>query len=55
MNRRHFLHTAGFVSAAVTFPDAARLLAREPATDAANWRTFEVTTRVEILKPAGVT
>src|SRR6202453_840301 len=55
MNRRHFLHTAGFVSAAVTFPHVAPLLARESATDAANWRPFEVTTRVEILKPAGVT
>jgi transglutaminase-like putative cysteine protease len=53
MNRRHFLHSAGLVSAALTFPGAARLLARESAN--ANWRTFEVTTRVEILKTAGVT
>jgi transglutaminase-like putative cysteine protease len=57
MNRRHFLQTAGVVSAGLAFPKASTLLARDSANAAAdaNWRTFEVTTRVEILKPAGVT
>jgi transglutaminase-like putative cysteine protease len=57
MNRRDFLQTAGFVSASLAFPKAATLLAHERAGAAAdaNWRTFEVTTRVEILKPSGVT
>jgi transglutaminase-like putative cysteine protease len=57
MDRRHFLHSAGLVSASLVFPKASTLLAREPATAAAdaNWRTFEVTTRVEVLKPSGVT
>ena len=57
MNRRHFLHTAGLVSAGLAFPEAATLLARDSANAAADlsWRTFEVITRVEVLKPAGVT
>jgi transglutaminase-like putative cysteine protease len=57
MNRRHFLQTAGVVSAGLAFPKVSTLLARDSANAAANanWRTFEVTTRVEILKPAGVT
>jgi transglutaminase-like putative cysteine protease len=45
VNRRNFLQSAGAV---VT----SRLFAQQPA---GNWRTFEVTTRVEILKPSGVT
>ena len=57
MNRRDFLRAAGAVSAALAIPGN-RLLARgvptgEPATGP--WRTFEVTTRVEVLKPAGPT
>jgi transglutaminase-like putative cysteine protease len=52
MKRRHFLHTAGAATAALSLPRAARALA---AADAAGWRTFEVTTSVEVLKPAGVT
>jgi transglutaminase-like putative cysteine protease len=57
MNRRHFLHRAGLVSATLAFPKAATLLGRDRATPAAdtNWRTFEIITRVEILKPSGVT
>lgn len=53
MNRRDFLHTAGLASATLAFPKAAMLLAAESAPY--DWRTFEVTTRVEILKPSGPT
>jgi transglutaminase-like putative cysteine protease len=52
MNRRNFLQSAGAVCAGVAFPATERLFA-EGSTG--NWRTFEVTTRVEILKPSGVT
>ena len=52
MNRRHFLRSAGVVSASLALPSARRLFAREAP---AGWRTFEVTTRVEVLKPAGST
>jgi len=55
MNRRDFLHSAGLVSANLAFPKAATLLAGNPATVTASRRTFDVTTRVEILKPVGVT
>ncbi|HEY4907142.1 MAG TPA: transglutaminase domain-containing protein, partial [Candidatus Acidoferrum sp.] len=56
MNRRDFLQTAGLASASLAFPDAATLLAgdKTSAPADANWRSFEVITRVEILKPAGV-
>ena len=56
MNRRDFLQTAGLASASLAFPDAATLLAGDQtsAPADANWRSFEVITRVEILKPAGV-
>ncbi len=53
MNRRDFLHTAGLVSASLAFPKTGALLATDSAP--ANWRTFEVTTRVEILQPSGTT
>jgi transglutaminase-like putative cysteine protease len=49
MNRRDFLHTAGAV-AGLAFSGPQRL----PAADA-RWRTFEVTTQVEVLKPSGTT
>jgi transglutaminase-like putative cysteine protease len=51
VNRRDFLHTAGIVSAGLAFPKAANL----PAIDSppANWRSFEITSRIEILKPSG--
>jgi transglutaminase-like putative cysteine protease len=56
VNRRDFLQTAGFVSAGLALPNTASLFARESQTVApAGWRTFEVTTRVEVLKPSGVT
>jgi transglutaminase-like putative cysteine protease len=57
VNRRHFLHTAGLVSATIAFPKTATLLASNATGRAdavpADWRTFEITTRVEILKPSG--
>jgi transglutaminase-like putative cysteine protease len=48
MNRRDFLAAA--VSAPTGLAIAGRLAAQTPG-----WRTFEVTTRVEVLKPSGVT
>ncbi len=47
MNRRDF------VRAGVALSGAGRLFAQESQMD--GWRTFEVTTRVEVLKPAGTT
>ena len=52
MKRRDFLRSASFVSAAIAFPKPVRLFAGA-APDA--WRTFEVTTRVQVLKPSGAT
>jgi transglutaminase-like putative cysteine protease len=54
MNRRNFLRSAGVLSAAAAFPGAASLLGRA-ASPEAPWRTFEVTTQVEVLNPAGST
>jgi transglutaminase-like putative cysteine protease len=51
MNRRHFLRSAG--AASLALPEATHLLAEGVAPD--RWRTFEVKTRVEILKSSGVT
>lgn len=50
MNRRDFLCAGGSVAGAFALSRPARLLAVE-----AGWRTFEVTTQVEVLKPAGAT
>jgi transglutaminase-like putative cysteine protease len=52
MNRREFLRSAGIVSAALACPGAQVF-----ALDAADqgWRTFEVTTRVEVLNSSGTT
>src|ERR1039458_5474083 len=47
MNRRDFVRTGVALSGAV------RLLGQESQAD--GWRTFEVTTRVEVLKPTGTT
>ena len=53
MNRRDFLRSAGIVSAALAIPKSERLFGREvPSND---WRTFEVTTRVEVLRSSGIT
>ena len=53
MNRRSFLRTAGAFSASLALPRATRLLALD--APAGGWRTFEVTTRVEVLKFSGTT
>lgn len=51
MNRRDFLRSAGMMSAGLALPNAGRLFAMDAPAGA--WRTFEVTTRVEILKSSG--
>jgi transglutaminase-like putative cysteine protease len=53
MDRRDFLARAGAAAIAVALPKAPRLFADEPSTT--TWRTFEVTTRVDILKSSGPT
>src|SRR5262245_14261955 len=52
MNRREFLRSAGVVSAGLTLPGGAALLGASPD---APWRTFEVTSEIEIAEPSGVT
>ena len=52
MDRRDFLRAAGILSAGFALPKAQRLFAQAALSD---WRTFEVTTRVEVLKPSGST
>jgi len=53
MNRRDFLRSAGVASAAIAFPGAVRRFAVAETTP--GWRTFEVTTRAEVLKFSGTT
>jgi transglutaminase-like putative cysteine protease len=53
MNRRDFLGSAGIVAASLAFPKTGCLSAQ--GTTFGNWRTFEVTTRVEVLKSSGTT
>jgi transglutaminase-like putative cysteine protease len=53
MKRRDFLRSAGVASAAIAFPKAGRLFAQGTAPEA--WRTFDVTTSVQVLKPSGMT
>ena len=52
LNRRTFLRTNGILGAGFALSKAAPALVQPPPTN--DWRTFEVTTRVELLKPAGV-
>ena len=51
MYRRDFLRSATIVAGGLAFPEAARLFAGE--TLSSGWRTFEVTTHVEIANPTG--
>jgi Transglutaminase-like superfamily/TAT (twin-arginine translocation) pathway signal sequence len=51
MDRRQFLKSAAAASATLALPRVGRALGQ--ATADANWRTFEVTTRVELLNPSG--
>jgi transglutaminase-like putative cysteine protease len=53
MKRRDFLRSTGVFSASLAFAKAERLFARGTTID--HWRTFDVTTRVEVLKPSGTT
>jgi len=53
MNRRDFLRSTSVASAAMVFPNVGRLFAS--GTEADGWRSFEVTTSVEVLNPSGVT
>ena len=53
MKRRDFLRSTSIVCAGLAFPNVGRLFAERSPSD--GWRTFEVTTRAEILKPSGVT
>jgi transglutaminase-like putative cysteine protease len=53
MNRRSFLQTAGAACAGLAFSGSLPTFAAAP--DSAGWRTFDVTTTVEVLKPNGVT
>ena len=56
MQRRKFLQTAGAVSAVALLPKAAfaQQLPFNPRAGE-KWRSFEITTRVEVVKPVGVT
>jgi transglutaminase-like putative cysteine protease len=53
MNRRDFVRSTGAVSASLAFTKMACLPAEGSTSD--GWRTFEVKTRVEILKSSGAT
>jgi transglutaminase-like putative cysteine protease len=55
VNRRNFVKSGAAAAALATLPrlSFAQQLPFEPRPGA--WRTFEITTRVEVLKPAGVT
>jgi len=53
MNRRGFLKTSMAVSGCAAIPTAMSKAVAE--IDGAPWRVFELTTRVEVLKPAGTT
>jgi transglutaminase-like putative cysteine protease len=52
MKRRDFLLHTGTMCASLAFSKAIPLFADTPTSE---WRTFEVTTRVEVLKPSGTT
>jgi transglutaminase-like putative cysteine protease len=54
MDRRHFLRSATLMSAAFTLPDT-RLGFPFLADEGVRWRTFELTTTVEVLQPVGST
>jgi len=53
MNRRDFLQGIGALSATLALPGAGRVWADK--TTGPDWRTFELTTHIEVLKPAGQT
>ena len=51
MNRRDFLRSVGIASASLALPGTGRLIAESAMPG--HWRTFEVTTRVEVLNSSG--
>lgn len=53
MNRRDFLKSVGIVSAGIGLPEALSSFAHGATVD--DWHSYEVTTRVEVLKPSGPT
>ena len=53
MNRRDFLWSTGVAFAGFTLTKAGLSFAQHPPSD--GWRTFEVTTRAEVLKPTDTT
>jgi transglutaminase-like putative cysteine protease len=53
MNRRDFLESAGIASVSLAFPKAERLFSQVVTPD--RWRSFQLTTRVEVLKASGTT
>jgi transglutaminase-like putative cysteine protease len=53
MNRRDFLRSTAVVSAGLAWSEPFVRAARAAGADA--WRTFEITTRIEILRPSGPT
>jgi transglutaminase-like putative cysteine protease len=53
MNRRDFLRSTGVFSTGLAFAKTGRLFAAGTPVD--HWRTFEVTTRAEVLKTSGMT
>jgi hypothetical protein len=54
MDRRDFLRYSGISATSIMYPMLAPP-AHAQATTGDKWRTFEVTTQVEVLKPSGVT
>jgi transglutaminase-like putative cysteine protease len=53
MNRRDFLQSGSIVSVSLAFARPERLFSQIGPFD--RWRTFRLTTRVEVLKPSGMT
>src|SRR5262249_6827208 len=53
MKRRDFLKSTSAVCVGAALSKSIPLFAG--SSDATGWRTFEVTTRVEVLKPSGAT
>ncbi len=53
MNRRNFLGAASIISARLGYSASKKLSSQELTS--AHWRTFELITRIEVLKPSGAT
>src|SRR3954469_14260614 len=54
MDRRDFLRLTGAASATIMYPTLPPP-AFAQGTEASAWKVYEVTTRIEVLKPSGVT